>query len=121
MVTVVLILLVSNPYILGASINSNIFVVVVILIISREITVSALREWMAGIGQRSKVEVRTIGKLKTGCQMLALTLLLYAKDIDWFPTLKVGEVLLYLAGLLTFYSMLVYLKAAWSNFNTSKL
>ena len=118
-VTVVLILLVSNSFILDASINSHAFIVVVILIISREITVSALREWMAEIGQRSKVAVGTIGKLKTTSQMLAITLLLYAKDIGWFPTLKVGEVLLYIAGILTFYSMLVYLNTAWSNFKTS--
>ena len=119
MVTVVLILLVSNSFVLDASINSQAFIVVVILIISREITVSALREWMAEIGQRSKVAVGTIGKLKTTSQMLAVTLLLYEKDIGWFPTLKVGEVLLYIAGILTFYSMLVYLNAAWSNFKTS--
>ena len=119
MVTVVLILLVSDSFVLDASINSQAFIVVVTLIISREITVSALREWMAEIGQRSKVAVGTIGKLKTTSQMLAITLLLYAKDIGWFPTLKVGEVLLYIAGILTFYSMLVYLNTAWSNFNTS--
>ncbi|MBL10547.1 MAG: CDP-diacylglycerol--glycerol-3-phosphate 3-phosphatidyltransferase [Acidiferrobacteraceae bacterium] len=119
MVTVVLILLVSDSFVLDASINSQAFIVVVTLIISREITVSALREWMAEIGQRSKVAVGTIGKLKTTSQMLAITLLLYAKDIGWFPTLKVGEVLLYIAGILTFYSMLVYLNTAWSNFKTS--
>ena len=118
MVTVVLILLVSDSFVLDASINSQAFIVVVTLIISREITVSALREWMAEIGQRSKVAVGKIGKLKTGSQMLAITLLLYAKDIGWFPTLMVGEIFLYIAGLLTFHSMLVYLKVAGSNFDT---
>ena len=120
MVAVVLILLVSDPLILDASVNSTALVIVVALIISREITVSALREWMAEIGQRSKVAVGAIGKLKTSSQMLAVTLLLYASDIGWFPTLKIGEILLYAAGMLTFYSMLVYLKAAWPSFNISK-
>ena len=76
MVTVVLILLVSDSFVLDASINSQAFIVVVTLIISREITVSALREWMAEIGQRSKVALGTIGKLKTTSQMLAINLLL---------------------------------------------
>tara|TARA_Y100001934_G_C12305951_1_gene752419 strand:- start:678 stop:1208 length:531 start_codon:yes stop_codon:yes gene_type:complete len=117
-VTVVLILIISNQSIQNTAINPNVLVIVVILIISREIAVSALREWMAEIGQRSKVAVGKIGKLKTGSQMLAITLLLYAKDIGWFPTLMVGEIFLYIAGLLTFHSMLVYLKAAGSNFDT---
>ncbi len=117
-VTVVLILIISNQSIQNTAINPNVLVIVVILIISREIAVSALREWMAEIGQRSKVAVGKIGKLKTGSQMLAITLLLYAKDIGWFPTLMVGEIFLYIAGLLAFHSMLVYLKAAGSNFDT---
>ena len=117
-VTVVLILIISNQSIQNTAINPNVLVIVVILIISREIAVSALREWMAEIGQRSKVAVGKIGKLKTGSQMLAITLLLYAKDIGWFPTLMVGEIFLYIAGLLTFHSMLVYLKVAGSNFDT---
>ena len=117
-VTVVLILIISNQSIQNTAINPNVLVIVVILIISREIALSALREWMAEIGQRSKVAVGKIGKLKTGSQMLAITLLLYAKDIGWFPTLMVGEIFLYIAGLLAFHSMLVYLKAAGSNFDT---
>ena len=117
-VTVVLILIISNQSIQNTAINPNVLLIVVILIISREIAVSALREWMAEIGQRSKVAVGKIGKLKTGSQMLAITLLLYAKDIGWFPTLMVGEIFLYIAGLLTFHSMLVYLKVAGSNFDT---
>ena len=84
-----------------------------IIIIGREIAVSALREWMAGIGERTKVAVSVIGKIKTTFQMVALLLLLYRDPLGDFPTSDVGLVLLYAAALLTLWSMYLYIRAAW--------
>ncbi len=84
-----------------------------IIIIGREIAVSALREWMAGIGERTKVAVSVIGKIKTTFQMVALLLLLYRESLGDFPTYDVGVVSLYAAAILTLWSMYLYLRAAW--------
>ncbi len=83
------------------------------VIIGREITVSALREWMAEIGARGKVAVSMTGKLKTTAQMISIVLLLLRKSAlpDWVYDL--GLWLLYLAAILTLWSMLLYLRAAW--------
>jgi CDP-diacylglycerol--glycerol-3-phosphate 3-phosphatidyltransferase len=83
------------------------------VIIGREIAISALREWMANIGEHTKVAVSFIGKVKTTAQMVALGMLIYEVDAGPFPTLIVGYVLLYLAAGLTLWSMVMYLKAAW--------
>jgi len=93
--------------------------IVSLIIIGREIAISALREWMAGEGQRSSVGVAMIGKVKTAAQMLAILFLLYWSDIDLgilgiFPTKWFGQVLIVLAAFLTLLSMAYYLKAAWS-------
>ncbi|MDP3088828.1 MAG: CDP-diacylglycerol--glycerol-3-phosphate 3-phosphatidyltransferase [Methylotenera sp.] len=92
--------------------------IVSLIIIGREIAISALREWMAGEGQRSSVGVAMIGKVKTVAQMLAILLLLYWDDVDLgglgiFPTKWFGQVLIVLAAFLTLLSMAYYLKAAW--------
>ena len=80
------------------------------VMICREIIISALREWMAELGQRASVAVSWIGKFKTTAQMLALFLLIwqYSSEIEW-----AGFVFLYIATALTLWSMVVYLKAAW--------
>ena len=83
------------------------------VIIGREITISALREWMAEIGQRATVRVATIGKIKTIVQMLALIMLLYRVDFAGLPIFLIGEVLLALAAVLTLWSGIQYLIAAW--------
>ena len=83
------------------------------VIIGREIVISALREWMAEIGERAKVAVSVIGKIKTLAQMIALLLLLYRQPIGPLPTVEIGFVLLYLSAVLTLWSMLIYLKSAW--------
>lgn len=83
------------------------------VIIGREITISALREWMAEIGQRAKVGVAGLGKIKTIVQMVAITTLLYYQPIGVFPTLLVGESLLAAAAGLTLWSGYAYLRAAW--------
>jgi len=85
----------------------------VIIIISREITISALREWMAEIGERNAVKVSFVGKLKTAFQMLAIGCLLYHNPLLGLPIFEIGIVLLYIASALTLSSMWSYLKAAW--------
>lgn len=84
-----------------------------IVIIGREIAVSALREWMANIGQNKKVSVNFIGKVKTFAQLLAIGFLLYGQPIGPIPVMTIGYILIYLAAGLTLWSMLVYLIAAW--------
>jgi CDP-diacylglycerol--glycerol-3-phosphate 3-phosphatidyltransferase/cardiolipin synthase len=83
------------------------------VIIGREIAISALREWMAEIGSRTQVAVSEIGKFKTAAQMAAITLLIYRDDLWQIPIYTVGEVLLYVAVVLTLWSMTLYLRAAW--------
>jgi CDP-diacylglycerol--glycerol-3-phosphate 3-phosphatidyltransferase len=84
-----------------------------LVIIGREITISALREWMAELGARAEVAVSEIGKIKTAAQMAAITLLIYRQDVLGLPTYIIGLVLLYIAVILTLWSMLIYLRAAW--------
>ena len=84
-----------------------------ILIISREITISALREWMAETGQRSKVAVAYIGKVKAVSQILALIFLLYNQDLWGLPLREVGLVLLVVDTVLTVVSMVQYLRDAF--------
>lgn len=83
------------------------------IIVGREITISALREWMAEIGERTRVNVAGIGKIKTIAQLVALVVLLYQKDLDGLGLFHVGEVLLGVAAALTIWSGLVYIRAAW--------
>ncbi|WP_019520635.1 CDP-diacylglycerol--glycerol-3-phosphate 3-phosphatidyltransferase [Faucicola boevrei] len=80
-----------------------------IVIISREIAVSALREWMAELGNRTSVAVSYVGKLKTAFQMIAITVLL----LNWQSLEKVGYMLMIISVILTLWSMMIYLKAAW--------
>jgi CDP-diacylglycerol---glycerol-3-phosphate 3-phosphatidyltransferase len=89
------------------------FVVPAAVIVGREIAISALREWMAEIGERAQVAVSIIGKIKTTVQMVALLLLLYRDDLWGLPTHDIGVVLLYIAAVLTLWSMIIYLRAAW--------
>ncbi len=84
-----------------------------VVIIGREIAISALREWMAQIGSRATVAVSAVGKVKTALQMLALLLLLYHEPLWGLPTRTLGIVALVIAAVLTLWSMLIYLKAAW--------
>jgi len=94
--------------------NDNIWIVLAaIIIIGREITISALREWMAGLGLQSKVSVSMIGKSKTVAQMFAIIFLIHRDDWLGIPTYPVGMGLLMIAAVLTLVSMFIYLKAAW--------
>lgn len=93
--------------------DTALLVVPAIVIISREITVSALREWMAEIGKRASVAVSYIGKVKTTVQMIAITgLLASPPDLDYW-VVWLAYLLLYIATGLTLWSMAVYLRAAW--------
>ncbi|MCK9193860.1 MAG: CDP-diacylglycerol--glycerol-3-phosphate 3-phosphatidyltransferase [Nevskia sp.] len=87
--------------------------VLVAVIIGREITISALREWLAELGQRKRVAVGIIGKLKTAFQMTAISLMLWQKPFGPIPVYELGYVLLFAASVLTLWSMVVYLRAAW--------
>lgn len=89
-----------------------------IVIICREIMVSALREWMAEIGQRKRLAVTLLGKIKTTLQMLAIILLLLYKPGTWKGFAGLGYVLLYLAVFLTLWSMCLYLKSAWRDLSS---
>lgn len=86
------------------------------VIIGREIAVSSLREWMAELGERASVAVSTVGKIKTAMQMIAIAMLLYHEPLREFAVYETGIVLLYAAAVLTLWSMLLYLKAAWPMF-----
>jgi len=103
---------------------SRVGAIVSLIIIGREIAIGALREWMAGAGERGSVAVAQIGKMKTAAQMLAIELLLYFDSIDFGPlgrfnTKHVGQVLIILAAALTLISMFYYLRAAWPKFKQS--
>jgi CDP-diacylglycerol--glycerol-3-phosphate 3-phosphatidyltransferase len=83
------------------------------VIICREITVSALREWMAGVGSRHKVAVSSLGKVKTIAQIVGLSMLLFREDLLGLPIYRMGLVLTGIAAVLTLWSMVAYLQAAW--------
>lgn len=87
--------------------------VIAIIIISREIAISALREWMAKIGASESMAVSFAGKVKTAVQMLAIPLLLYQQDIAGQDVMTLGRGLILLAAVLTLWSMAYYLKMAW--------
>ena len=84
-----------------------------IVIIGREIAISALREWMAEVGQRAKVAVSAIGKYKTILQIFGLSMMLYRWPLFGLPTFSIGALLTVVAAALTLISMASYLRAAW--------
>mgnify|MGYP006280374577 CR=1 FL=1 len=113
MVAIVLVMLVqANPYLWMA--------LPAMVIIGREIVISALREWMAEIGQRAHVAVSSVGKFKTIAQIAALLLMLYHAPVAGLPTFLIGVGLLYVAALLTLYSMALYLRAGWAAANRAE-
>ena len=92
---------------------SALIAILAAIIIGREITVSALREWMAEVGERAHVAVSMIGKLKTTAQIVGISLLLYQHELLGLPIYTIGEVCLLAAAVVTILSMLDYLRAAW--------
>ena len=84
-----------------------------LIIIGREITISALREWMAQLGQSKNVAVNILGKIKTVSQLIAIPFLLFNGVLfGLFHTVVVGRWLIWIAAIITLWSMIVYLKAA---------
>jgi CDP-diacylglycerol--glycerol-3-phosphate 3-phosphatidyltransferase/cardiolipin synthase len=106
MVATALVLLVGHD-------TRPLIVITGIVIIGREITVSALREWMAHLGARATVAVSGMGKLKTIMQMTGLSMMMFREDVFGLPVYEIGVVLLVLAAALTLWSMVSYLRAAW--------
>lgn len=92
---------------------SMLILVPALIIVGREITVSALREWMAELGQRAAVSVSPLGKIKTTFQIIAIVMLLWHQPLFGLPIFIIGQYLLILAALLTMLSMMDYLRAAF--------
>lgn len=108
MVSVALVLLVERH-------DTLLFILAATVIIGREIVVSALREWMAELGERTSVAVSYVGKVKTVFQMVAITALLAidpVNDEGWL--LALCYIVLYVAAVLTLWSMVIYLRMAWA-------
>ncbi len=89
------------------------------VIIGREIAISALREWMAEIGQRTKVAVSRLGKYKTILQIVGLSMMLYRWELFGLPMYELGFLLTGIAAVLTLVSMVDYLRAAWPDLRGS--
>jgi CDP-diacylglycerol--glycerol-3-phosphate 3-phosphatidyltransferase len=107
-------LIVAAALVLIVSKDPRWFVVIVaVVIIGREIAVSALREWMAEIGARSRIRVSVLGKYKTIMQIVGLSMLLYRQNLFGIPMYKLGLVLTAVAAVLTLWSMIQYLRVAW--------
>lgn len=87
--------------------------IIAFIIIGREITISALREWMAQIGASKSVAVHQLGKIKTAAQMVAIPMLLYYEPVFGIDIQLWGEILIWIAGVLTVWSMFYYLQKAW--------
>jgi cardiolipin synthase len=87
--------------------------IIAFIIIGREITISALREWMAEIGARKSVAVSSLGKVKTAAQMAAIPMLLFHDHLLGLDMHLLGQLLLWVAGVLTVWSMFYYLRRAW--------
>ena len=113
MVSAVLVLMAADPQMRQQIFSPVLFTVMVAVIIGREITISALREWMAELGRRGVVAVGWMGKVKTILQFVAITVLLFAQAGLQKQAVIFGEMLLYAAGALTLWSMFVYLRGAW--------
>jgi CDP-diacylglycerol--glycerol-3-phosphate 3-phosphatidyltransferase len=99
--------------ILGRHPDNNWLLFSALIIISREIFISSLREWMSSMGKSEMVAVSFLGKAKTTAQMFALLFLIYAQDLFGLPTFRFGTGLLVWAAILTIVSMIVYIKSAW--------
>ncbi|MBN1238819.1 MAG: CDP-diacylglycerol--glycerol-3-phosphate 3-phosphatidyltransferase [Gammaproteobacteria bacterium] len=107
-------LIVSTALVLLVQADPQIQLAVVAgIIIGREITVSALREWMSEIGARAHVAVTFFGKWKTTLQIIGISLMLYEQPIFGIELYPAGTALLFIAAALTIWSMLDYLRAAW--------
>lgn len=112
MVTIILVLLVEGDPRITVTL-------IAVIIIGREITISALREWMAGIGARAYVAVSWPGKIKTVLQMFGIAFMVYEHDLFGIDLYNFGYLLLLIAAGMTLWSMALYLRAAWPTIEKS--
>ncbi len=111
-ISALLIILVKHP-------ENNWLLLSSLIIISREIFISSLREWMSSLGKDKVVAVSFFGKAKTVAQMFALLFLIYENDIFGLPTYTFGVGLLVWSAILSIVSMIVYIKSAWQTLSAS--
>ena len=111
-------LIVSTALILLVA-DGRVSELVTIIIIGREITISALREWMASMGKRKSVAVNMIGKFKTAAQLTAIPILLQSGVVAGLDMLFWGTLLIWIAAVLTLWSMAYYLYVAWPDLKES--
>lgn len=111
-------LIVSTALILLVA-DGRVSELVTIIIIGREITISALREWMASMGKRKSVAVNMIGKFKTAAQLTAIPMLLQSGVVAGLDMLFWGTLLIWIAAALTLWSMAYYLYVAWPDLKES--
>jgi CDP-diacylglycerol--glycerol-3-phosphate 3-phosphatidyltransferase len=128
MVSTALVLIVAEPTFQFVSVTSAVvsiptavITIPAAIIVAREIIVSALREWMSELGKRKSVAVSSLGKLKTAVQMVALVIMLYCDNSTNAVIVFSGYALLYVAAVLTIWSMFFYLKAAWKQLNSAEI
>jgi CDP-diacylglycerol--glycerol-3-phosphate 3-phosphatidyltransferase/cardiolipin synthase len=113
-------LIVAAALVLIVSADSRWFVVIMaIVIIGREIAVSALREWMAEIGARGRIKVSQLAKYKTIMQITGLSMMLFHHNLFGIAIYKLGVVLTAIAAVLTLWSMILYLRLAWPELRNS--
>ena len=113
-------LIVAAALVLIVSADSRWFVVIMaVVIIGREIAVSALREWMAEIGARGRIKVSNLGKYKTIMQIFGLSMMLFHHALLGIAIYKLGVVLTAIAAVLTLWSMILYLRLAWPELRDS--
>jgi CDP-diacylglycerol--glycerol-3-phosphate 3-phosphatidyltransferase len=113
-------LIVAAALVLIVSVDSRWFVVIMaIVIIGREIAVSALREWMAEIGARGRIKVSQLAKYKTIMQITGLSMMLFHHRLLGIAIYKLGVVLTAIAAVLTLWSMILYLRLAWPELRDS--
>ena len=109
LVAIILVILVGENLFPGLAIPAAV-------IVGREISISGLREWMAEMGKRASVAVTFVSKIKTSLQMISLPLLIWYKPGQSKYILVAGVCLLWIAAILTLWSMVIYLRLAWPNF-----
>ncbi len=112
------IIVITSFCLLIESMKSYYITVPILIILIRELTVSALREWNAKIGSKTDISVKMIGKIKTVMQMTSITILLYSCGLGVASFIQyVGICLLYISTFFTIYSMFYYVRLSWSDFS----
>ena len=118
LVCTALILLVSDSTITSYVQLQSCFIIAVIIVVGREISVVAVREWMAEMGDRTSVATSFLSKIKTVSQMVAIIALVYEHELGGLSMLLVGEFLLYIAAVLTIWTMIQFLVIAWKHLSS---